>query len=511
MAEFRFSPKHNSADKINWHHFSKNTFEKAASEDKPVFLSLSAVWCHWCHVMDETTFSDAEIIDYLNENFICIRVDTDKRPDIQNRYLMNGWPTATFLTDKADVISGSTYMPAHEFLTLSKKIKESWDTSAEVARQRAEERRLKIEEKIPEPVHSELKLSTIDLILDEYQNTFDEKLGGFGNAAKFPAPLTLELFIRQSQIKKNPNLLYIATATLDNMAKGEIYDKEWGGFFRYATERDWSRPHYEKMLSDNASIIMNYLHAFEMTHRPVYFEVIQKSLNYVDTFLANHPNGGFYGSQDADEKFYAQNADKRDVDDMPPIDKVIYTDANAQMVSTYMEAYRILNKSKYLSFAVETVKFLLNNCLTSMGAAHYFTKEEGPKAIGLLPDQIWMLVALIDVFEHDPRPEYLTQANDLVDIIINRLSSNGAFFDKSQTDEDIGNLKVRYRPVRENALLALALQRFSIQSNNKEFKDMARQILSAFQFEQFKEDYISMAPYALALSEVLGEEVEEAA
>ena len=511
MPEFRFSPKKNSADKILWHPFKKSTFKKAAEEDKPVFLSLSAIWCHWCHVMDETTFSANEIIGFLNDNFISIRVDTDKRPDIQNRYLLNGWPTATFLTDEADVISGGTYMAASEFLSLSKKIKESWDTNAELTRQRARERLKKIEEEASSAKPSTLKLSTIDLILDQYQDTFDEKLGGFGTSMKFPAPLSLELFIRQSQIKKSPDLLYIATATLDNMARGEIFDKEWGGFFRYATERDWSRPHYEKMLGGNAAIIMNYLHAFEMTHRPMYLEVINKSLEYVDKFLANHPGGGFYGSQDADEEFYKQSAIKRDTKNMPPIDKTIYTDSNAQMIATYLEAYRILGESKYLSYAIDSLRFLLNNCSTSMGAAHYFTEEEGANVFGLLTDQLWMLVALIDVFEHDPRPEYLAQANDLVDIIINQLSGNGSFYDKSQTDEDIGALKVRYKPVRENSLLALAFQRFSVQSNNKDYSDTAKQIISSFSFEQIKDDYISMAPYALALSEVMGETVEEVA
>jgi len=503
MDIFRFSPRPNKAHLINWRSWSKEAFAEASQENKPVFLSLAATWCHWCHVMDETTFSHLPSISYLNDHFIPIRADTDRRPDIQNRYIMDGWPTNAFLTDEGDIITGNTYIPPAEFRRLLKKINADWLKNQEEIKSLASERRsqvlrkIKAEHKKAGARHA-VPLQDVDEILAEYTEAFDEKFGGFGEALKFPAPLAIELFMREAQTGNRPGLMKMATITLDNMAAGEIYDTKWGGFSRYATERDWSRVHSEKMLADNAGIIMNYLHAYEITEKPLYKDVVLNCLDYINTFLANHPLGGFFGSQDAGGEF---------------IDKTVYTDSCAQMISAYLEAARILKEHKYLDFALDSMSFLLQNCLTSYGAAHYYDKEEiGTRhAVSLLQDQVWLLMALIDLYEHDPEPDYLTQANDIVDIIINRLASDGAFFDKPAEPDDVGNLKIRYEPVKENALLALAFWRLSVLTNSKDLANMATQIISAFSLEQFKGDYISMAPYALALSEILGEEIRKAA
>jgi len=523
MEIFRFSPGPNKAHLIKWRSWSKEAFEEANKENKPVFLSLAATWCHWCHVMDKTTFSHLPSISFLNEHFIPVRVDTDRRPDIQNRYIMDGWPTNAFLTDEGDIITGNTYIPPAEFRRLLKKVSADWLKNREEIISLAAERRTRVLEKIEKEKDVGARHASpllIGKILDQYTKVFDEKFGGFGEALKFPAPLAMELFMREAQVgarhaspraKNISPLLKMATVTLDNMAKGEIYDKEWGGFFRYSTERDWSRTHSEKMLAENAGIIMNYLHAYEITGKPLYKEVAVNCLDYINTFLANHPMGGFFGSQNADEEFYRPKTEDRKLEEAPFIDKTVYTDSCAQMISTYLEASRILNERKYLDFAVDSMRFLLQNCLSSYGTAHYYTSKGETGATCLLQDQVWLLMALIDLYEHDPEPDYLTQANDIVDIIINRLAGDGAFFDKPAGPDDVGNLKIRYEPVKENAVLALALWRLSILSNSKDLSDMARQILSAFSFEQFKGDYISMAPYALALSEITGEEIKKAA
>lgn len=520
MSIFRFSTKANKAHLIKWRPWSKEAFDEASQQKKPVFLSLAAVWCHWCHVMDETTFSHIPSINYLNENFIPIRVDTDHRPDIQNRYIMDGWPTNAFLTDEGDIITGGTYMPPEEFRRLLEKVNHNWLHNQEELRDKARLRRSQVLEKALKEMPSKPALETVDSTLQEYQHSFDNKFGGFGRALKFPSPLSIELFMREAQVgaRRAVPLLNIVTTTLDNMAKGQIYDNVWGGFFRYATERDWSRPHYEKMLGENAGIIMNYLHAFEITKKELYKQVAVKSLDYLNTYLANHPMGGFFGSQDADEEFYELPAAERTPENMPFIDKTIYTDWCCQMISTYLEAFRILRVPKYLDFAIETMRFLQVNCLSNIGCAHYYTEEEGANIFGLLSDQVWMLIALIDLYEHNPQPDYLTQANDIVDILVNRLAmptgrqaGNNSFFDRAKEEDDIGNLLIRYKPVKENSLLALALWRLSVLTNSKDFADMAKNIISAFSFKQFEGDFISMAPYALALSEILSEEIKKAA
>lgn len=511
MEKFRFSKKPNKAHLIKWRPWSKAAFDEAKARNKPVYLSLAAVWCHWCHVMDETTLSHQPSIDYLNENFIPIRVDTDKRPDIQNRYILGGWPTTAFLTDEGDIISGGTYMPPEEFFKIIKKVKKDWAQNKDEILEKAKSRRQDVLERVAADHPSKPTLAYVDVTLEIYKNAFDDKFGGFGKAMKFPSPLTMELFLREAETQKRDDLLDIVTTTLDNMAEGEIFDREEGGFFRYATERDWSRPHFEKILSENAQIIMNYLHAYEINEKQLYLEIATKSLDYVNKFLANHPSGGFFGSQDADEEFYELKAEQRKAKNKPFIDKTIYADFNAQMVSTYLEAYRILDEKKYFGFAHDTMRFLQNNLLSNIGAAHYYNEEEGASVFGLISDQAQMLQALVDLYEHNPEIDFLTQANDLVDVLTNRLAGDGSFFDKPKEEDDIGNLQIRYKPIKENSLLAIALDRLSILTNSKDFSDLAKKILSSFDFSQAKDDFISMSPYALALGEVFGEKEEKAA
>jgi len=312
---------------INWLEWKKESFELAKKQKKPILLDIHGVWCHWCHVMDKTSYDDDKVIDLINKNFIPIKVDTDKRPDINKRYNQGGWPSTVFLTPTAQIITGTTYVPPvtmkdimlnviHTFKEL--KIEES-----------------KLETKKFDTKDVKLSQKIIDNLMENMVKEFDFDYGGFGVQPKFPMPDTIKLALNQYNKTKNKDFLVIAKLTLDKMTG--IFDNIEGGFYRYSVTQQWTEPHYEKMLETNAGIIENYLQGFEIAKKEEYKEIAKKSLNYIRNNLLNE-DGAFYGSQDADEEYYkSEERNKK-----PFIDKNIYTDLSSLMISTYIYAYKVL-------------------------------------------------------------------------------------------------------------------------------------------------------------------------
>src|SRR5579875_3527969 len=225
MQDLHFSPRPNRAHEIAWRPWEAATFAQAQAEDKPILLAISAVWCHWCHVMDETSYSDPEVIETINERFIPIRVDNDRRPDVNARYNMGGWPTTAILTPEGDPITGGTYIPPSQLKRTLDQVAELYKThKAEIA------------------------------------DGFDPEYGGFGYEPKFPQTDALELLLleyRRSRALGSPDerLYNMLAKTALGMARGGMYDHVEGGFFRYSTTRDWSVPHFEKMAEDHGGLL----------------------------------------------------------------------------------------------------------------------------------------------------------------------------------------------------------------------------------------------------------------
>ena len=234
------------------------------------------------------------MIQAVNKHFVPIRVDNDRRPDINRRYNLGGWPTTVFLTPQGSVITGGTYIPPDQMKEVLKVVRETY-----------------LQGKIPSPITvtervesagtGEVSSGIVDDVLGYLVASFDSECGGFGDSPKFPHTNSLELLLSQYWGTRDKGLLTIVTKTLDRMAEGGIYDHEEGGFFRYSTTRDWSVPHYEKMCEDNAKLLSTTLHAFQATGRDAYRRVADEIVRYVRFTLSDQNAGGFYGSQDADE------------------------------------------------------------------------------------------------------------------------------------------------------------------------------------------------------------------
>ena len=384
--KFHFSPRPNRAGEINWREWSDEAFREALDAGKPLLLSLSAVWCHWCHVMDETSYSTEGVISYLNAHYIPVRVDNDQRPDINARYNLGGWPTTAFLTPEGDILSGGTYIPPDKMLEILPKVYVYFINNRDEVKVKTEEQR-GVRSEAHSSARGEVSQEAYDRIVATISGQYDPVHGGFGDAPKFPHPDALDLLLYAHRKTRDPDLLHMARRTLESMAAAEVYDQEWGGFFRYATNRDWSVPHYEKMLEDNAGLLSNLLALYRATSAPEHATTANGVIEYVRWKLRDKAHGYFYGSQDADEEFYKLSKAAREGQDEPYIDATCYTSWNAMMISAFLEASWTLDKHELRDEAITALRFLLDE-LRRDGVMLRFRPQDGEAQVpGLLTDE----------------------------------------------------------------------------------------------------------------------------
>lgn len=419
-SDFRFSPKPNKAHLIQWRAWGQDSLEEAKKQDRLVLLSLSAVWCHWCHVMDETTYSNEEIIAFINDHFIPIRVDSDMRPDIDTLYNQGGWPSTVIMTPQGEVLTGGTYIPPDDMLGRLKRIADIFENDRSTITGWLEETRAAMAERDRsggEAAKSpgESGLQAVVTILAE---AFDEKHGGFGTGQKFPSPESVDFLLARYAEKKDPVAGRIVTTTLDRMAQGGLFDDVEGGFFRYATKPDWSEPHYEKMLEVNAGMIKNYADASLVFGNSDYSKVMQKCIRYVRSNLYDPASGAFFGSQDADEAYYKSR--KRKGLAVPAVDRTVYADSSALMISALVSAYGAAGERQYLDMAIKGADYLLANLFVRDAGFYHFSRNGAGQLDGLLSDNALAGSALLDLYNVTGEKRYLNAAKEVNALIMSR-------------------------------------------------------------------------------------------
>ncbi len=301
---------------VDWYPWGAEAFEEARSKDKPILLSVGYSACHWCHVMERESFEHFETAQTMNDNFVCVKVDREERPDVDAIYMtavqamtgQGGWPMTVFLTPEGKPFYGGTYFPPRDrgpmpgFPRVLEAVGRYYrerpgDVDVTTARLLEQIERYQFAGRGVEPL-------TADMLHRAYSGVraeFDHVNGGTGSQPKFPQPMVYEFLLRHHVRTGSADALGMVELTLDNMARGGIYDQLGGGFHRYSTDAHWLVPHFEKMLYDNALLAKLYLHAFQVTRKPLYRTVVEQTLQYVIREMTDC-EGGFYSAQDADSE-----------------------------------------------------------------------------------------------------------------------------------------------------------------------------------------------------------------
>lgn len=319
---------------VRWYPWSEEAFSKAKAENKPIFLSIGYSTCHWCHVMAHESFEDEEVAEFLNQNYVSIKVDREERPDIDSVYMSvcqaltgsGGWPLTIIMTPDQKPFFAATYLPKFQrwgsagLMDVLDSILKIWKNEKDRLLEAGDEiTRLLIDNRQPssEP-GGEPAEDLFVTAVNSLKRSFDERWGGFGRAPKFPMAHNLIFLLRQHYFNKDKTIGQMVEKTLKQMYRGGIYDHIGGGFSRYSTDEKWLVPHFEKMLYDNALLLYAYMEAYQMTGDSLYAAVSGGIIDYVLQVLT-HEQGGFYCGQDADSegvegKFYTFS--KEEIEDV---------------------------------------------------------------------------------------------------------------------------------------------------------------------------------------------------
>jgi len=553
--------RHASTQKIEWYPWSEEAFEHARRENKPVFLSTGAVWCHWCHVMAKESFEDEETARLLNEHFIAIKLDRDERPDIDRRYQQavaamgsgGGWPLSVFLTPDKQPFYGGTYFPPEDrqgrpgFKKVLRAVSNHYKTKREDVDDYTRRVREALKAETLSP--SELSEAMINEVEKAMLSLFDSQNGGFGTEPKFPMPGALEFLLRRTARSAGPSAGDAARRTLEAMAAGGFHDHLGGGFHRYSVDEAWTIPHFEKMADDNAGLLRNYIDGYAVFGDERFLDVARGIIAFTREDLSD-PRGGFFASQDADVTpddeggYFTWTEDEfrkaldpeeyvllssyllhdqgsmhhdpakkvlfasrsiqelakslgknfRDIDQIiqagrkkllaartqretPFIDETLYTSLNGMLISAYFHAFAVTCDEEVRAFGVKSLDRILAERLVDGALLH---AENIP---AVLDDYVFLIDSLIAGYEATARQEYLTWADELMTVCLDKFHDNkeGGFFD---TERDV--LGMRLKKIEDiphassNALAALLLLKLAFLTGKDEYQQQADRSLRLF-------------------------------
>jgi len=499
---FHFSPRPNRAAEIDWHEWGVDAFRRSLKDGKPVLLSISAVWCHWCHVMDETSFSDDEVIRLINEYYIPVRVDNDRRPDINKRYNQGGWPTIAMLTAEGEIITGVTYLEPETMRKMLNDIAGLYSNNRpeiDAAIKKIQAQRAEFER----PAPGELSQAIMAQVLEVAGDVYDKEMGGFGALAKFPYANVLNLILTMLAEGSIGELEDMLTTTLDAMAAGGMYDQLEGGFFRYSTNRDWSVPHYEKMLEDNAALLAVYAEASHILKSDEYERVARDVYRFMDTVMLNRETGAFSGSQDADEVYYGLDESARKEHGAPYVDPTVYSGWNALAASSILRCFQVFGDEEFRGRAIGVLDFIWSNMWDAKLGVYRF-HDGMPQVPGLLADTALLTTACLDAYESGAGEIWLSRSIEAATWMLTNLEdeSEGGFYDSGEAPGEDGLFPVRIKPPVENSQAASALIRLRQNTGQVRFGEAAERALLFFA-GSYKELGLFSAEYAIAVQRLL--------
>jgi uncharacterized protein len=562
---------------VHWQLFTDDVFRLARELDRPILLDIGAVWCHWCHVMDNESYSDAEVAAIINSRFVPVKVDRDQMPDVDARYQTaigamtgaGGWPLTGFLTPDGRAFYGGTYFPKNDMqgrpglMSLLPEIADTYSKRREDVYKSAEEIEQYVKEFESRTAKSGALVEKIiqDIVKFAIEKA-DNEFGGFGTAPKFFNATALLLLAEEVDKSSDPALRRVVETTLDRIAQGGVYDQLGGGFHRYSVDRYWHVPHFEKMLYDNSLMLVVYLKAFEWSAKELYSETSRRTADWILETMRS-PEGPFHAHEDADvgpnddgsywtwteaevrnslneEEFavIAQYFDIRkspnDTHELPDrnvlrvavapaeigkelgkpesritqliasatrkmnearsrrkspfIDKTILADRNGLAISSLTEASLVLKERRYLDAAGKAADYILLKMTDERGRVAHAFAANVVTYDGLLDDQVYFGIALLDLFDVMRNDSHLDAAEKIAQTLLDDFEDKegGGFFDRPASRKGNGILSSKKKPIDDaptpsgNSGAAIFLDRLFTITENREYYDAADRTLRAF-------------------------------
>ena len=433
---------------MDWLPWNAETFARAARERKPILLSISARWCRACHEMDRTTYADAQVQALAAERYVAVRVDADERPDINDRYNLGGWPTTAFLTPDGQLIGGGTYLDAARMAGVLRQVADAFPTIRAAA-----------------PVDTAQARSTQRPAGDRPDPTppdaahvfasFDEHYGGFGIEPKFPLTSPLLLAMALYREHTDPRHKLIVERTLDAMATGGLRDSASGGYFRYATTRDWQLPHREQLLETNAKLLAVFAESASTFGRSIDCERAIRLAAFVGGLASE--SGGYRSSTD---------------------DSRVYAASTASAVAALLACAEIAADDRLARATLRRFEaFLLTAYRPGGGVAH--TVDDARRTPGLLMDQIAVGHGLLAAFATTGDEPYRMMAEELAHYALRMFAApGGGFVDRIAEPSDVGLLCEPRTPYAENCEAASFFARLRQVSREHAFREVAERALA---------------------------------
>ncbi|HLY08256.1 MAG TPA: DUF255 domain-containing protein [Planctomycetota bacterium] len=488
-----------SDDGVRWFGWSDEAFRKAQTEDKPVVMDLTAPWSHGCRVMDRETYGDAEVAALLNRDYVPVRVDCDRRPDINDRFNLGGWPTTAFLTPTGELLGGATYVARDQMKQLLVQLKHGYAAN----KGRIAEEIARRDEKIREALEpnttgvAQLTMEVFRKSLRGIVSTHDSMYGGFGKAPKFPLVPSLRVVLQAYYETQGPDFGQVLTKTLDAMANRGMYDHEQGGFFHYSTNDTWTLPRFEKMGEDNAGLIRLYLDASEVMGQDAYLKKALHALEWVKRRLLDAGRGVFFGSQAGDDDYYSAFPKEREKREPPEVDRTIFIPVNAAMAGAFLRAAEVTGDGTLAATALQGLDWILKECVQDGAVAHYH--DGRPELFILARDPIALSSALLDAWEHSGQRRYLDAAETMSEEVLRRFWSEAerGIVDRAVDAIDRGDLCRLRKNIGENAAAAENFARLWRITGAERHKRCAEKILLSY--PDFEDGFgHPTAEYALA-------------
>ena len=492
----RFSPIPNRAHLVHWFEWGEEAFNIARGQDKPVMLFLTAFWCRFCQRMDEGAFSDDENLALLNAYFVAVRADNAQRPDVDVRYNRNGWPSIAFMTADGDLLAVANYLPSEEFGDLLIRVYTAYHDKKDEIRALGQKARESASAANGRVDAAQPDVSAVPAITNEIMELADPVHGGYGRGQKFIHPEANDFLLARYEATKNSRYLDHVCLTLDRMRESPMHDPEAGGYFRTCSGRDWSRPHREKLLAEQAGLLSNCLHTFRITQRPVYARMAESIIDYLNDKLSDAPNGTFYGCEDF-LRGEGTQAGSRD-EFFSILDECVYIDANAQAIVAYFEAATVFVKPGYQERALQGLEFLWQHYRSQDGGMVHYV-DGAARVSGLLDDQVQMGMALLKAYRATGESQYLERATSLAEFILARLRNpNGGYYDICAPGPALLNFRLTL--IGQNGAAASFFLALARATKERKYRDNALWALTAF-----SGDFSSYGLDAARFGQTLGE------